>query len=180
MIFREAVEDDIVPRSPCRNIKLPRMQKVERRFLSALEVERLAEAIEPPYGVLVRAAAYAGLRWEEAAALKWSNLSLDTGTLHVVAVIERDHGRYRFVEITKTEAESRAIRLPGFLLEDLRGTEKKSVKSYPRLLSGSLPPRKAGSCDTTISGIESGRARSKPLDLHRSDSMRYGTHRPPC
>ena len=42
-----------------------------------------------------------------------------TGTLHVQAVIERDHGKYRYVEVTKTEAGSRAIRLPGFLVKDL-------------------------------------------------------------
>lgn len=141
MIMKDAVEEGLIPRTPCRSIVLPRMEKVERRFLSALEVERLAEAIEAPYGTLIRVAGYGGLRWEEVAALKRANLNLDAGTLHVVAVIERDHGKYRYVEITKTEAGSRAIRLPGFLLKELRNYLKTAPESewvFPAKKGGHL------------------------------------------
>jgi integrase len=39
-------------------------------FLTAAQVEALADAIEPPYGVLIRLAAYTGLRPCEYVALK--------------------------------------------------------------------------------------------------------------
>jgi integrase len=45
-------------------------------FLSAGEVERLAVAVEKPYGTLVYLLAYGGLRWGEAAALRRSRCDL--------------------------------------------------------------------------------------------------------
>ena len=39
-----AVNSDLIPRSPCRGIKLPKDVKEEMRFLSAEEVEQLADA----------------------------------------------------------------------------------------------------------------------------------------
>jgi integrase len=48
-------------------------------FLSAAQVEALADAIEPPYGVLVRVAAYTGLRPCEFVALKVGRLDLLRG-----------------------------------------------------------------------------------------------------
>ena len=45
--FRVAVTDGIITRSPCREVKLPRIETPERRFLSAAgEVEELADTIE--------------------------------------------------------------------------------------------------------------------------------------
>lgn len=41
--FRVAVTDGIITRSPCREVKLPRIETPERRFLSPGEVEELAD-----------------------------------------------------------------------------------------------------------------------------------------
>jgi integrase len=86
-------------------------------FLSAAEVERLAEAIPLPYGLLVRFAAYTGLRAGELAALRVKRLDLLRGTVRVVESASEIGGRL-VLGSTKTYAE-RTLRLPRFLRDDL-------------------------------------------------------------
>ena len=52
-------------------------------FLTAAQVESLADAIAPPHGVLIRFAAYTGLRPCEYVALKVGHLDLLRGTVRV-------------------------------------------------------------------------------------------------
>ncbi|MGH9078597.1 MAG: site-specific integrase, partial [Acidimicrobiales bacterium] len=51
-IFATAETDGVIPRTPCRGIRLPRQTSaIEPCFLSADEVHRLAEAIGDRYRV---------------------------------------------------------------------------------------------------------------------------------
>jgi integrase len=52
-IMSAAVESGYISRSPCRGVKLPRVEKTEMRFLSAPELERLADAVPARYRALV-------------------------------------------------------------------------------------------------------------------------------
>jgi integrase len=63
-------------------------------FLTAVQVEALAEAIREPYGVLVRFAAYSGLRPGELVALKVRRLDLLAGTARVVEATAEVSGRH--------------------------------------------------------------------------------------
>jgi integrase len=56
-IMSLAQEDGIIQATPCRRISLPPVVVEERRFLTAAEVELLAEAIEPRYRALIYTAA---------------------------------------------------------------------------------------------------------------------------
>jgi hypothetical protein len=57
-----AVNADMIPRSPCRAVRLPKIEREEMRFLNPAEVARLADAIGPRYRALVLLGAYGGLR----------------------------------------------------------------------------------------------------------------------
>ena len=58
-IMSTAESDEVVPRTPCRGIRLPRQtSKTEQCFLTPAEVRRLADAIEDRYRVLIYTAAY--------------------------------------------------------------------------------------------------------------------------
>ena len=65
-------------------IKLPKVQRREMHFLTAAQVEALADAIVPPYGVLIRLAAYTGLRPCEFVALKVRRLIKHEPTTTIV------------------------------------------------------------------------------------------------
>jgi len=61
-ILAAAVEGGMLPRSPCRQIPLPRIERAEMRFLTVAEVRRLAVAVGPAYRALILLGAYGGLR----------------------------------------------------------------------------------------------------------------------
>jgi integrase len=62
--------------SPCRNINLPAGNKREHIFLTAQQVGKLADAIDPHYADLVWFLATTGLRFGEAAELRTKDVNL--------------------------------------------------------------------------------------------------------
>jgi integrase len=116
-VLEAAIHAGALVRNPAAGVRVPHARSREMHFLSAAEVERLAEAIVPPYGVLVRFAAYTGLRAGEIAALRVKRLDLLRGTVRVVESASEVGGRL-IVGSTKTHAE-RTVRLPRFLRDDL-------------------------------------------------------------
>ena len=66
-----AVESGLIGRSPCRGVKLPKLETVSTiRFLDAAEINILVDAIDSRYSAMVLAAAYTGLRFSELRALR--------------------------------------------------------------------------------------------------------------
>jgi integrase len=116
-VLEAAIQAGALLRNPAAGVRVPRSQRREMQFLSAAEVERLAEAVVPPYGLLVRFAAYTGLRAGELAALRVKRLDLLRGTVRVVESASEVGGRL-VLGSTKTYAE-RTVRLPRFLRDDL-------------------------------------------------------------
>jgi hypothetical protein len=78
-ILAAAVEGGMLPRSPCRQIPLPRIERAEMRFLTVAEVRRLAVAVGPSYRALILLGAYGGLRIGEMAGLRRKRLDLAAG-----------------------------------------------------------------------------------------------------
>jgi integrase len=60
-IMRSAVQAGYLPKSPCDGVRLPRIERVEMRFLDPAEVMALADAMDPRYRATVLLAAYGGL-----------------------------------------------------------------------------------------------------------------------
>ncbi len=118
-----AVGDQVIPRSPCRNIALPRAHRTEMRFLSIEEVEQLAETIRPRFRAFVLAGAYTGLRPGELTALQIERLDLLRRQLRVEEPI-------------KTPAARRTVSFPSFLAEELAA----HLSSYPGEDGNGVPP----------------------------------------
>lgn len=89
------------------------------RFLTAVEVRRLAEAIGPQYWALVLLGAYGGLRIGEMAGLRRKRLDLEAGVVQVAEVVTELHG-HLYVGVPKTTASRRRVGLPRVVTEALR------------------------------------------------------------
>ena len=61
-IMRAAVQAGYLAKSPCDGVRLPRIERVEMRFLEPSEVMALADVMDPRYQAAVLLAAYGGLR----------------------------------------------------------------------------------------------------------------------
>ncbi len=110
-VFSSAVESDLIARSPCRGIHLPKADHKEMRFLSQSEISALIDAVDPPYSALVATAAYTGARFGELAGLQVSGLDLLRGTLTVTQQLSEVNGRIR-IRPPKSAASRRQIALP--------------------------------------------------------------------
>lgn len=118
-MLSEAVEARLIGQSPCRGIKLPRIPRTEQRFLTAIEVERLAEGIGSQFAPLIYFGAYLGGRWGELVGLKRERLNLLRRQVQIIGTLEEVRGQLRYAEETKTSASRRLITIPAFLCEIL-------------------------------------------------------------
>lgn len=69
-IFRMAVRDELLHRSPVDGLPVPRVEPSDGRALTAAEANRLLDAIDPAYVSLVYTLLTTGLRWSEIAGLE--------------------------------------------------------------------------------------------------------------
>ncbi|MFQ5966979.1 MAG: tyrosine-type recombinase/integrase [Acidimicrobiia bacterium] len=113
-VFSSALDSDLIARTPCRGIHLPKGEQEEMRFLTTEEVADLAAAIDSRYRSLVLTATYSGARFGELAALQVSRLDLLRGTLTVAQQLTEVRGR-TVIRPPKTAASRRQIALPRFL-----------------------------------------------------------------
>jgi integrase len=116
-ILAAGVEGGRIARNPAAGVRLPRIVRRDMHFLTAPQVEDLAAAIDPRYELLVRFAAYTGLRAGELVALRVRHLNLLRGRCEVGESATEVDGRLVWGP-TKTYAR-RTVPLPRFLCEQL-------------------------------------------------------------
>ena len=123
-VFSSALDSGLIPRTPCRSIKLPPKSQTEMRFLSTDEVAEVADAIDSPYRALVLTAAYTGCRFGELAGLRAHRLDLAGRSLTVAESLSDINGHLGLTP-PKTAAARRQIALPKLLTDELaRHTEQ--------------------------------------------------------
>jgi integrase len=118
-ILASAVDGGRLPRNVAAGMKLPRVQRREMHFLTAAQVEALADAIVSPYGVLIRLAAYTGMRPCEFVALKVARLDLLRATVRVAEAAPEVAGHLEWGGVKTHEA--RTVRLPRSVADELGG-----------------------------------------------------------
>jgi integrase len=116
-VLGSAVEGGRLARNVAVGLKLPKPQRKEMHFLSAVQVEALADAIRSPYGGLIRFAAYTGLRPCELVALCVGRLDLLRGTVRVAEAAPEVAGRLEWGGVKTHEA--RTVHLPRSIAEEL-------------------------------------------------------------
>jgi integrase len=109
-VLDAAVEGGKLSRNVVAGVKPPKVQRAEVCFLDAVQVEALAEAIDPRWATLIRFGAYSGLRPSELTALKVGRLDLLRGTVRVVEAATEVDGRLHWGGLKTHEA--RTVRLP--------------------------------------------------------------------
>jgi integrase len=118
-LFRAAVGDDVIRRSPCQGIKLPEVPPKDIRTLTADEVRALADAIDPRYRALVLVGYGCGLRISEARGLTEDRVSWFTGEV----LIDRQLDTltpYPFVPTKNSKrCPSRTVPMPQYVHEAL-------------------------------------------------------------
>jgi integrase len=112
----------------------PRVEK-EIEPIPAADVAKILAAAEgTPYGARWSVALALGLRPGEALGLRWDDVDLDEGLLHVRQQLQRVKGRGLVATAPKSEAGKRSMFLPPTLLAALKAHRK--AQNEARLMAG--------------------------------------------
>lgn len=112
-----AAESGFIAANPALGVKVPRARPKEKLFLTAEQVELLADAIDEHYAALVYLLAYGGLRWGEAIAIRRRRLDLRRSRVEVAESLADVAGVLHFGS-TKTY-EHRSVILPSFVRDQI-------------------------------------------------------------
>jgi integrase len=125
LILELAVRSGRISRNPAHGVRLSKIRKSEKRFLTREEVFRLADAasqypipeIGEQYRTLVLVLALCGLRWGEVAGLKLKRLDLMRRRLTVAETLSEVSGH--LVWGTPKNHAARSVPIPSFLVDML-------------------------------------------------------------
>lgn len=121
--------DELIPRTPCRAIRLPRLPTHDPVILTPAQVDAVVTRLRPPYDLFVLTLAYTGLRFGEAVALQRRRVDLPGRTLLVAASLSDANGRLS-LEDPKTH-QRRLVTLPASLAERLQRHVDAQVPADP-------------------------------------------------
>ncbi len=116
LLLALAVRDGRITRNPAEGVRLPRVQKSEKRFLTHEQVAALADAAGE-YRLVVLILSYCGLRYGELAALRVGRVDLMRRRLDVAESVTEVGGR--LVAGTPKTHQQRSVPVPRSLVEDL-------------------------------------------------------------
>ena len=115
-VLRTAVDAEMIKRSPCYRIGLPRYERNELKLLTIAEIVGLSEAIHPRYRALVLLAGTGGLQMGELGALRGRRVDSRRAQVDVVENLTLDNGR-PILGPLKTRAGKRKVPLPRQTIE---------------------------------------------------------------
>ncbi len=118
-IMGQAVEDGIIPRTPCRLKGVASDRTPEQRTATPAEVERIASKIDGRYKAMVLVAAYGGLRLGELIGLRRHRIDWTANSIRVIEQVTQTGGRFT-VGPPKTDAGVRTVAMPPEVMEVLR------------------------------------------------------------
>ncbi|MEO3863836.1 site-specific integrase [Acrocarpospora sp. B8E8] len=117
-IFKRAVADDRIGRTPCRDIELPATIRKDVEPLETEQVLAVAEVIPALWEAMVITAAGTGMRWSELAGLTQDRVDFLRRTVKVDRQLTRDRKNGLFIP-PKTKASNRTIPLPNLVIDAL-------------------------------------------------------------
>lgn len=112
VVYRRALQRGEIDLLPTQGLKLPAVRSRRERFASPTEAVSLVAAAPEADRAVWATALYAGLRRGELMGLRWEDVSMKDGTLHVRWGWDPEHGR----QATKSRGR-RKVPIPGELRE---------------------------------------------------------------
>lgn len=131
-VLRRALEqarrDELVARNVAALVTPPRLPRYEWRYLMPEEARKLLDAVRDDRLYAVYAVAVAvGLRRGEVLGLRWQDVDLNEGTLHVRRSLQRLNGTLILAE-TKTDKSYRRVPLPRVCIASLKEHRERQQK----------------------------------------------------
>ena len=111
-----AVKGDVLVRSPCRGVKLPKREQERRALLHPDELGRLVEATRVEYRAMIWLGAVLGMRWGEVAGLRVESIDLLRRRLSITETVGEANGVLHFGP-PKSAAGRRSLPIPAGVVD---------------------------------------------------------------
>ncbi|HUQ63996.1 MAG TPA: site-specific integrase, partial [Acidimicrobiales bacterium] len=139
-ILRAAVVEGLILDTPCIGIKPPQLPPPVPDYLTIEEIDRLLDALRPPWDLLIMTMIYGGLRYGEASSLRRSSCDLARSHLLIDESMCEVNGVIVFGP-TK-DHQHRYVSLPGFVRDRLATHLETEVGPEPDALLFTVPSGK--------------------------------------
>jgi integrase len=134
--LNEAMRWGLVSRNVAALVPRPRVERFEIQPLTREEARRFLDvAREDRLGALYSVALTMGLRQGEALGLRWEDVDLEAGLLHIRFQLQRIEGKGLQLVPPKTALSRRTLAMPPTIIANLR--EHRARQLEERLLAGS-------------------------------------------
>ncbi len=117
-ILDAAVADRRLTHNAAENVPMPVEEPGEQRYLTAEQVERVADSIQPRFRAMVLVAAYGGLRFGELSALRRQRIDVLRGRVQVAETLVQVGAELSFGP-PKTRKGRRTVPLPRRVMDEL-------------------------------------------------------------
>lgn len=126
--MKNAFEEGLISRNPCRKIKVQRTEPREQRVLTRSEQTQIRKETQSSESMPFLLSMYTGLRLGEICALKWTDIDWENASITVRRTVQRlplnRHTGEKKTALTITTPKStrshRTLPLPAFILTALR------------------------------------------------------------
>jgi integrase len=134
--LRRAVTLNVLDQNPCAPLRddLPSVPETIVEPLPVEIVDALIAATDDRYSAMIELAAFAGLRWGEIAALRWTHVDLHEGSVTVAGSMQRNGE----VKPPKTSAGRRKVRLARRSVDALARLPRSEMFVFPAPAGGAL------------------------------------------
>jgi integrase len=116
-----AEASELITRTPCRDIRLPRVRLVDRPVLTAQQLTTLGKALGPDQAPMMWLGAVLGLRWAECAGMTANRIDFAGG----MVTVDRQLSRAGTLSEPKSASSNRSLACPKWLMDDLAGIVKR-------------------------------------------------------
>ena len=114
-VVRRELESGVLKVDPFYKLTMPsRVEKTTRRAAHRIEAEQLLSVLTDPDRAYLAVACYGGLRAGEISALRWEDVDLQKGSLHVLRSYDQKSGE---TVLPKTDKSMRLVWMPPQLVE---------------------------------------------------------------
>lgn len=149
MAMDAAVKWKYLSANPCAEVILPKLETPEQQILTPEQAQHLLVFVkDQPLEPLIVLALGAGMRKGEICALKWSDIDMDKGLIHVerkVYPLRQADGHYHLTEgRPKSKASRRIIPLAPFVKEALLRCRKRQLEHRLQSITNLVFPGRNG------------------------------------
>lgn len=125
--LQQAVRWGYLSRNAASLVDGPRSERYEIKPLDGAEARKLLDALtDDRLRALYSVALTIGLRQGEALGLRWQDIDLATGYIHVRKQLQRIDGEFELVDL-KTQRSRRTLAMPATIVDELRQHEQRQA-----------------------------------------------------